>query len=131
MKNQVIELLKSIQSGVMNIEQPNKFGYQISFSQEDVSKLLENLIIDISEMEEKNTNIDLESLRNEIDTEIVHIINYHEYDDNTNVDISGREIETSFDSDDLEREVKRKIDDIFTNLEEEMENEETENVVGE
>jgi Fe2+ transport system protein B len=132
MKNQVIELLKSIQHDVMNIEKPNKFGYQISFSQEDVSKLLGNLIMDISEMEEKNTNIDLESLRNELDTEIVHIISYHDYDENITLDIDrDRTIEVSFDENYLEREVKRKIEEIFSNLEEEMENKETENVVGE
>ena len=132
MKNQVIELLKSIQHEVMNIEKPTKFGYQISFSQEDVSKLLGNLIMDISEMEEKNTNIDLESLRNELDTEIVHIISYHDYDENITLDIDrDRTIEVSFDENDLEREVKRKIEDIFTNLEEQMENNESENVVSE
>ena len=131
MKNEVIELLKSVQNDVMNIEKPNKFGYQISFSQEDVSKLLGSLIVDISEMKDTKTEIDLESLRNELDTEILHIISYHDYDENINLDISGREIEVSFDENDLEREVKRKIEDIFENLEEEMENEENENVVSE
>jgi hypothetical protein len=132
MKNQVIELLKSVQNEVMNIEKPNKFGYQISFTQEDVSKLLGSLIVDVSEIEEKSTtNVDLDKLRDELDTEILHIISYFDYDENISLDISGREVEVSFDEDDLERDVKRKIEDIFENLQEEMENEENENVVSE
>jgi len=132
MKNEVIELLKSVQNEVMNIEKPNKFGYQISFTQEDVSKLLGNLIVDISEMEEKSTtNVDLDKLKDELETEILHIVSYFDYDENISLDISGREVEVSFDEDDLERDVKRKIEDIFENLQEEMENEENENVVSE
>jgi hypothetical protein len=132
MKNEVIELLKSVQNEVMNIEKPNKFGYQISFTQEDVSKLLGNLIVDISEMEEKSTtNVDLDKLKDELETEILHIVSYFDYDENISLDINGREVEVSFDEDDLERDVKRKIEDIFENLQEEMENEENENVVSE
>ena len=132
MKNEVIELLKGQIDVVNSIKNLHSVKCQISFSQEDVSWMLQQLIDMIEIMEEKNTNIDLESLRNELDTEIVHIISYHDYDENITLDIDrDRTIEVSFDENYLEREVKRKIEEIFSNLEEEMENNETENVVSE
>ena len=131
MKNQVIELLNNQMVNVnTNLNLYNQ-PCQMLFSKEDVISMLSGLITKIEKLEEKpNVNIDLESLRNELDTEIVHIISYHDYDENITLDIDrDRTIEVSFDENYLEREVKSKIEEIFSNLEEEMENNESENVV--
>ena len=122
MKNEVIELLKGQIDVVNSIKNLQFVKCQISFSQEDVSWMLQQLIDMIEIMEEKTTNVDLEDIKERVMENIINVIDNHDYDENVSLDLNyDRTIEVSFDSHKLERDVKREFDDIFNSIEEEME----------
>jgi len=122
MKNEVIELLKGQIDVVNSIKNLHSVKCQISFSQEDVSWMLQQLIDMIEIMEEKTTNVDLEDIKERVMENIINVIDNHDYDENVSLDLNyDRTIEVSFDSHKLERDVRREFDDIFNSIEEEME----------
>lgn len=124
MKNEVIELLKGQIDVVKSIKNLQFVKCQISFSQDDVSWMLQQLIDTIEVMEEKPTSVNLDDIKERVMENIINVIENHDYDENISLDLNyDRTIETSFDIHKLERDVRREIDDIFNSIEEEMEEE--------
>lgn len=106
--------MNTIQEVVDTYQQKVMDSFPSVFSKGDVHHLLGEMMLDLEKVQSKPLlDIDIEEFKEDIIDRVERIINNHDIEDNVDLEMSGREIQVSFDISSLVDEIRDDISEFF------------------
>jgi predicted RNA-binding protein Jag len=110
---QVKKVFETYQQKVMD-------SFPSVYSKDDIEKLLEEMLTEIENTQSENKpllDIDIEEFKEDIIDKVESLIDNYDFEDNSELELSGREINISVDTRYLRDEIRDEIGSIFDNSE--------------
>lgn len=105
--------MNTIQEVVEKYQQQVMDSFPSIFTKGDVQHLLGEMLLELEKVPRGTIDFDLEEFKEDVIDKIERIIDNHDIEDNVELEMSGREIEVSFDTSSLKDEIRDSVSELI------------------